>query len=125
LVEQDVTLSPASVVSPASMNGYDLIFLGSGVYAGGVGASIKSLMKQVTSLHARFALFTTHGNLSPGMYKDAFRFVRKRLEKGGSRVVGEFDCVGESKNMSIEQKRQMIESMPLEKRASIEEALKN
>jgi flavodoxin len=110
LAEAGSTLSPVSEVNPSSLREYDLVLLGSGVYGGTVGASIKALIKKATDLPARFGLFTTHESTNPGMYKEAFKLVRKAIEKAGSIVCAEFDCLGENKTFSKERKQLMMAS---------------
>ena len=95
LASEDVVLLPAAEVTQASLKDYDLVIVGSGVYGGTVGASIKALVKKATELPPRFAFFLTHG-ANPATSQGAFDLVRKGIEKAGSQVVGEFDCYGES-----------------------------
>ena len=93
---EDVTACPIADVDPTSLKDYDLVIIGSGVYAGSVGPTIKSLLKQATDLPPRFALFMTHANPDPGMWQNAFKPIRRTIEKAGSKVVGEFECLGEN-----------------------------
>jgi len=96
LESEDVTIMPAADVDAAGMGDYDLVVLGSGVYAGKVGGSILDLMKRAAPLPSRLAFFTTHANPDPGMWQNAFKRIRRDVEKAGSIVVAEFDCTGEN-----------------------------
>lgn len=116
LESEDVVLLPAAEVTQTSLKEYDLILMGSGVYAGTVGTSIKALMKKATELPSRFAFFITHANPDPAMYQDAFKLVRKGIEKAGSQVVGEFDCRGENLVTTEEQLQKLLESLSSEER---------
>jgi len=116
LESEDVDILPAANVNQASLKDYDLVIVGSGVYAGAVGASVKALLKKATELPPRFAVFTTHANPDPAMYRDAFRLLRKGIEKVGSQVVGEFDCQGENLVSTEEQVEKLLESLSPEER---------
>jgi flavodoxin len=102
LESEDVTILPATEVDAAGMNDYDLVILGSGVYAGKVGTSILDLVKNAFPLTTRLAFFTTHANPDPGMWQNAFKRIRRDVEKSGSTVVAEFDCTGENRVIAEE-----------------------
>lgn len=59
LTDEAVTIIPASEVDPDALSSYDVVFLGSGVYAASVGKSIKDLMAEASKqqLPPKFALF--------------------------------------------------------------------
>ncbi|HMF29780.1 MAG TPA: flavodoxin family protein [Candidatus Lokiarchaeia archaeon] len=116
LAEEDLAVMPAADVDPATLGDYEMVLLGSGVYAGAIGASIKPLVKQATTLPAQVALFLTHANSNPAMWRDAFKVVRKFIEKAGSAVVAEFDCYGENLTTTVEQRQRLYANLTPEQR---------
>ncbi|MFX1294139.1 MAG: flavodoxin family protein [Promethearchaeota archaeon] len=116
----DIVLKPASEVDPSNWSEYDMVFLGSGVYAGTVGKSIKKLVKAATSLPKKFVLFSTHAISDSSIHIQAFRKVKKIIEKAESEVCAEFDCLGETKNISEELRLTQLEKLTPEKRKESE-----
>ncbi len=120
LASEEFTIKPAAEVDPATIDDNQMILLGSGVYGGSVGASIKSLVKKATTLPKKVVLFTTHANFSPVMWKDAFKLVRKGIEKAGSTVVAEWDCQGENRTVSEAFRQSEYAKITPEKRKAAE-----
>jgi len=110
LADQDVTLLPAKDVDPSSLGDYDLVFLGSGIYAGALGKSIKKLMKNVTNYPPKFVLFCTHANPDPAFYQKAFKKVEKQISENNSTVCAQFHCIGENKNPQVVE--MLLKTMP-------------
>ena len=61
----DVDLLPVKDVDPTSLNSYDLVFLGSGLYGFNVSRKIAALVKKAPELPSKFAYFHTHENPQP------------------------------------------------------------
>lgn len=120
LSNEKVDLKPISEMDSTDFGKYDLVFLGSGVYASRVHSSVVNLMKEVTEFPAKFIYFCTHASLK--LYQTPFAKITKILEKHNCTIIGEFDCVGENKVISLESRMQAISSLPPEER---EKALKN
>jgi len=97
----DVVIKPAKDVDPDELSGYDIVFLGSGIYAGGVGKSISKLMKNIASFPQKFVLFSTHANNDPRYYGKAFKKIEKTIEGAGAQIIGKFDCIGENKKPKV------------------------
>ncbi|MFX0039776.1 MAG: flavodoxin family protein [Promethearchaeota archaeon] len=119
LRDQKVDLKPVKDVNPLSLKDYDLVFLGSGIYASRVNNSLSDLINDAQELPKNFALFCTHASLTG--YQDGFRLVKKALKKSDSNILGEFDCMGENIGLSPQTIKSMMERLPLEKRKEAEE----
>lgn len=120
LPTEEVDIKPINEMDPTDFGKYDLVFLGSGVYSSRVHSSVVNLMKRVTEFPAKFIYFCTHASLK--LYQTPFAKVTKILEKHNCIIIGEFDCVGENKVISLESRMQAINSLPPEER---DKALKN
>lgn len=114
ILDKDVDLYSIDEMDPIDFEKYDLVFLGSGVYASRVHSSIVNFMKKVTNFPKNYVYFCTHASLK--LYQAPFAKVTKILEKNNCLIIGEFDCVGENKIMSFEAKMQLINSLPPEER---------
>ena len=101
LKDHEVSIKPIQDVKYDELNNYDIVFLGSGIYAGGVGKEINKLIKESSNLPKKFVLFYTHANPDPKFYKKAFNKVRRELEKREIEIIGEFDCIGENKDEKV------------------------
>ena len=109
-------------MDPTSFGKYDLVFLGSGVYASRVHSSVVNLIKSVTEFPTKFIYFCTHASLK--LYQTPFAKVTRVLEKNNCTIIGEFDCVGENKVITLESQMQTINSLPAEERDKALENLK-
>ena len=94
---EDLELLKIEDADPSKLKNYDLVVLGSGIYAGKLHKKVTDFMKKVTEYPPKFAFFNTHQ--SPTAYQKAFRRIKKTLEEHNSKVIGEFDCV--SANLGI------------------------
>ena len=101
LTEHETTLLPAKEVDPATLNTYDVVFLGSGTYGGGLGKSLKNLMKEVPDLSSKFVLFCTHASPDPAPYTKAFKKVHKQITECDCQICAQFQCIGELKNPQV------------------------
>ncbi|TFG13374.1 MAG: hypothetical protein EU535_05020 [Promethearchaeota archaeon] len=116
---QDVKMLPAKEVDPSSLKSYDLVLLGSGIYGGAIGKTMKNLMSKVQEYAPKFAFFNTHA--SPTAYQKAFSRIGKTIEKNNSEVLGEFDCIGENIGIPEEKQKEMLSMLPPEQRKKAEE----
>ena len=114
LTAEEVDLKPINEMDPAGFGKYDLVFLGSGVYASRVHSSVVNLMKKITKFPTKFIYFCTHASLK--LYQTPFAKITRILEKNNCTIIGEFDCVGENKVISLESQMQTINSLPAEER---------
>jgi flavodoxin I len=119
LASEESKLLPVKDVDPSTLGSYDLVILGSGIYASKVHASITKMMKAVESFPPKFAFFCTHA--SENMYQDGFKAVFRLIKNTDSSIIGEFDCMGENLGIPKEQTQKMLESLPLEQRKKAEE----
>ncbi|NVM30869.1 MAG: flavodoxin domain-containing protein [Candidatus Helarchaeota archaeon] len=101
LAGEDVTLLSAKEVDPASLNSYDLIFLGSGTYGGALGKSVKKLIKAAPDLSSKFVLFCTHASPDPAPYTKAFKKLQKKITECECEICAQFQCIGELKNPQV------------------------
>ena len=115
----DVELKNISEASSESLKNYDLVFLGSGIYAGKIKKSVTDLVKNAKELAPKFVFFCTHA--SPTAYQKGFRLVRKKIEELGSEVVGEWDCRGANIGIPKAQTQAMLDALPPEQRKKAEE----
>jgi flavodoxin len=110
LKSEQVTLLPAKDVDPVSFTDYDAVFLGTGIYAGAVGKSMKELMKKATSIPPKVVLFATHGSPDPSMVKNALKGIIKQITECGCVNCGQFDCIGENRNQKVVE--MLMKTMP-------------
>jgi flavodoxin len=94
LAGEEITLMHAKDVDPSSLPGFDVIFLGSGVYAAAVGKHVKNLMKNAENLPSKFVLFYTHATNDP--HKCFYR-VEKQITSKGASIIAKFDCYGDTR----------------------------
>jgi flavodoxin len=111
---EDIKLLKIEDADPLSLKNYDLVVLGSGIYAGKLHVKVTDFMKMVNEYPPKFAFFNTHQ--SPTAYQKAYRRIRKTLEDNNSQVIGEFDCIGENLGMPKETILGMLAKLPPEER---------
>ncbi|NHI91534.1 MAG: hypothetical protein EAX96_03455 [Candidatus Lokiarchaeota archaeon] len=115
LKNEDVTLLPATESKPETFDTYDIVFLGSGVYGGIIGKSLRNLMHRVVNLPGKFVLFSTHSSISHETHIKAFSMIRKSLEESNCEIVAEYDCLGENREITPERRELFLQSLPKEK----------
>ncbi|MFX1499052.1 MAG: flavodoxin family protein [Promethearchaeota archaeon] len=120
LRDQDVDVKTINETNPDEFINYNLVFIGSGVYASRVHGSVVNLIKKVSKFPKNFIYFCTHA--SQKLYQTPFEKIAKILEKNKCTIIGEFDCVGENKAMSLETRMAMIKRLPTKEQ---EKALKD
>ena len=122
LRDEEVDLIPIKDIDQLDLNKYDLIFLGSGVYASRIHNSVVNLIKNASNLPTKFAFFCTHSSLK--FYQKPFDKIINLFEKRNCTVLGIFDCVGE--NLGIPEKIQlgMLNKLPEDQRKKAEEDMK-
>jgi flavodoxin len=118
---EDVDLFKIEDTDPSILKNYDLVVLGSGIYAGKLHKKVTDFMNKVVDYPSKFAFFNTHQ--SPTAYQNAFKRIFKTIEENNSKVIGEFDCVGENLGIPKETRLKMLEKLPLEERKKQEEYL--
>jgi flavodoxin I len=121
--KQNVSLIPAKEVDPSSLNSYDLVLLGSGIYASNIGKYINNLMKKVTDFAPKFAFFTTHS--SPTAYQKAFSKIGESIKQNNSIILGEFDCVAENIGIPKDKQLMMLSRLPSEQQARAKEHMES
>ena len=99
---------------PLTLKNYDLVVLGSGIYAGKLHVKVTDFMEKTSEYPPKFAFFNTHQ--SPTAYQKAFRRIKKSIEEQSSKIIGEFDCVGENLGIPKEITLKMLEKLPPEER---------
>lgn len=120
LNEGEVDIKPIENVDASKLKSYDVVFLGSGVYASRVDRSLLKLVKQAPTLPKNVAYFCTHASLE--LYQNPFKKITTLIEKTGAKILGQFDCVGENLGIPEEKQRQMLEKLPPKQK---EKALKD
>ena len=118
LSEENIQLISIKDLDPSVLNSYDLVFLGSGVYASRVHKSVLDLIKKAPKLPPRIVYFCTHASLK--FYQKPFDKITKLLEKQDCSILGSFDCVGENLGMPKEKQIEMLNRLPLEQRKKAE-----
>ncbi len=119
LTGEEVDLISVKDIDPSNLSTYDLIFLGSGVYASRVHNSVVNLIKNTPELPSKFAFFCTHASLE--FYQKPFDKINKVLEKKNCTVLGTFDCVGENLGIPEETQIAMLNRLPDDQRKKAEE----
>lgn len=114
---QDVDLKPVKEVDPSNLGNYDLIFLGSGIYASRVNKALADLIAAAPKIPQNFVFFNTHASKEP--YQDGFKLVKKNM--GESEIIAEFDCCGDSIGVPEAMRKAMLDRLPEDKRKEAEE----
>lgn len=117
---EDSSLLPLKDADPASLKDYDLVVLGSGIYAGKFHKDVLGFMKTAgESLAPKFALFCTHNQ--PKVSDKALKKLVGLIEKSGSELVGIFDCTAPNLGIPAATIAAMMEKMPPDQRKRAEE----
>jgi flavodoxin len=114
IIEHEADLLPVKQVDPTSLEIYDLIFLGSGIYAYAINRRITSLIKKATKLPKKFVYFYTHE--SPNPWPDAFKSINGLLEQNNCKIVGVFECRGENLKMSESNRQEAMKNLSPEEK---------
>ena len=115
LMDYDVDLIHAKDVDPSTLSSYDIVFLGSGVYASRIDKSILTMIKKaIPELPAKFVYFCTHASLK--LYQEPFKRITNIIKKHNCEIVGEFDCIGENLGISLDTQLAMLERLPEDQR---------
>jgi len=117
LSDKDVELKPISEVKPSSLINFDLVFLGSGIYASRVNKALVELVNAAPELPQNFVFFSTHASLVG--YQDGFKLVKRKLGHT-SNIIAEFDCCGDNIGIPEETRNSMLDKLPPEKRKEAE-----
>ena len=111
---EEVELLKIEDADPSTLKNYDLVVLGSGIYGGKLNKKVIDFMKVVTEYPPSFAFFNTHQSATS--YQKAFERIRGKIEEANSKVIGEFDCIGENLGMPKETILGMLDKLPPEER---------
>lgn len=115
LSDYNVDLFPVKEVDPKTLSSYNIVFIGSGIYASRIDKSVLNLMKKAGShLPTKLVYFCTHASLN--MYQDAFNKVNKLIQEDNCEVIGEFDCVGENLGIPEETQLAMLDKLPYDQK---------
>jgi len=109
-------------IDPLTLKSYDLVLIGSGIYAARSHKTVKKLLKEALELPLKVVLFYTHATQDPETYRPFPRDIRKILETGGCKICGEFECLGEQK-VSEEELQQRLQKLSPEERKKAEESI--
>jgi flavodoxin len=111
LMDYDVNLIHAKDVDPTMLSSYDIVFLGSGVYASRIDKSILTMIKKaVPDLPTKFAYFCTHASLK--LFQEPFKRITSTIKKHNCEIIGEFDCVGENLGILLDTQLAMLKGLP-------------
>ena len=114
LEDENIEVLKIEDADPSNLKNYDLVVLGSGIYGGKLNKKVTDFMKVVSEYPPKFAFFNTHQ--SSTAYQKAFKRIRSKLEESGSKVIGEFDCIGENLGMPKETILGMLAKLPSEEK---------
>lgn len=114
---QDVDLKPVKEVDPTTLSNYNLIFLGSGIYASRVNKALADLLAAAPKLPSQFVFFNTHA--SKVAYQDGFKVVKKNMGES-SEIIAEFDCCGDNIGIPEAMRKSMLDRLPEDKRKEAE-----
>lgn len=117
-LNEDTELKPIDEIDLQSLKNYDLVFLGSGIYASRVHKSLGKLINQDQELPTNFAFFCSHASLDS--YQDGFKVVKRKIGESSS-IIAEFDCCGDNIGVPEAMRNAMLEKLPPEKRKEAEE----
>ncbi len=115
LTDHDVDMIPVKEVDPKTLNSYDIVFLGSGVYASRIDKSVLTLVKKaVPDLPTKLAYFCTHMSLK--LYQEPFKRINTIVKEHDCEIIGQFDCVGENLGIPLETQLGMLEKLPADQK---------
>ncbi len=114
---EDVELKPIKEVDPSDLKNYDLVFLGSGIYASRVNKSLADLVAAAQDLPPKFVFFNTHA--SKEAYQDGFKVVKSKIGQS-SQIIDEFDCCGDNIGVPEAIRKSMLDRLPEDKRKEAE-----
>jgi flavodoxin len=114
---EDVELKPIKEVDPSHLKNYDLVFLGSGIYASRVHKALVDLVKAAQELPPKFIFFNTHA--SKQAYQDGFKLVKGKIAEF-SQIIDEFDCCGDNIGVPEAMRKSMLDRLPEDKRKEAE-----
>ena len=115
LTDHDVDIITIKDVDPKTLNSYDIVFLGSGVYASRIDKSAVTLIKKAgPDLPAKFVYFCTHASLK--LYQEPFKRITTIIKEHNCEIIGEFDCVGENLGIPLDTQLAMLERLPEDQR---------
>jgi len=115
LTDYDVDLIHVNDVDPTTLSSYEIVFLGSGVYASRIDKSILTMIKKaIPELPAKFVYFCTHASLK--LYQEPFKRITNIIKKHNCEIVGEFDCIGENLGIPLDTQLAMLERLPEDQR---------
>ena len=110
LTDHDVDMIPVKDVEPKTLNSYDIVFLGSGVYASRIDKSVLALVKKaVPDLPSKLVYFCTHASLK--LYQEPFKRINNIAKEHNCEIIGKFDCVGENLGIPLETQLGMLEKL--------------
>jgi len=116
---QDVDMKLIKDVNPSTLNEYELVFLGSGIYASRVNKSLADLIKSSTALPSKIAFFCTHASLDS--YQDGFKAVNRNFKGTDVKIIGSWECMGENIGIPETARQSMLDRLPPEQRKQAEE----
>lgn len=116
--DENAELKPINDVNPSSLKNYDLVFLGSGIYASRVNKALSDLISAAPELPSKFVFFCTHA--SKVGYQDGFKVVKNKIGDS-STIIAEFDCCGDNIGIPEAMRKSMMESLPPDKRKVAED----
>ena len=115
LTDYDVDMIPVKDVDPKTLNSYDIVFLGSGVYASRIDKSVLTLVKKaVPDLPAKLAYFCTHASLK--LYQEPFKRINNIAKEHNCEIVGKFDCIGENLGIPLDTQLGMLKKLSEDQR---------
>jgi len=117
--DEETDLKPIDEVDPSGLKNYDLVFIGSGIYASRVHKSLSDLVNSAEELPINFVFFCTHASLES--YQDGFKLVKRKLEKTASKIIDTFDCMGDNIGLPEATRKAMLDRLPPEQRKKAEE----
>jgi len=116
---QDVDIKPIKDVNPSTLSEYEVLFLGSGIYASRVNKSLSDLIKSANELPSKLVFFCSHATLDS--YQDGFKVVKRNIKDTDVKIIGSWDCMGESIGIPEATRQAMLERLPPEQRKQAEE----
>ena len=111
LTDHNVDVIPVKGVEPKTLKSYDIVFLGSGVYASRINKSVLTLIKKaIPDLPAKLVYFCTHMSLK--LYQEPFKRINNIAKEHNCEIIGKFDCVGENLGIPSDTQLGMLKKLP-------------
>ena len=111
LEPENIFVQNIADTDPTLMNDYDLVFLGTGVYANGISGKLKKFLKSFPDeIAVPIAIFVGHANPDEAYYGNAIKVLEKLIQKKNGSIIDKCDYIGENRDGKVVE--MLLKSVP-------------